>query len=298
MANISVADMNTLATVVSARALGKLKGNTVLARVVNRDYDNEVAQRGKIVSIPVRGSLSVNDKAADTVVTLQAPSDSAVNVTLDKHKEVSFLVEDPVRAMASYDVLDGYLSDAVMAVAEQIDGDIAALYSGFSQSINATGGLAEDDFRNAQRLLNVAKAPQTERWAVLSADAYYEASGIERIINRDFRGDEAETAVRNGYLGQVFGFNVVLDQQIKLSTNYKNLFIQRDAAVLVTRPLPVAPEGMGVTQVVMEEDGIAIRTTLSYSADHLGVQCTVDVLYGVAELRDAFGIVVLTAPVA
>jgi hypothetical protein len=298
MANITTAEITTLATIVSARALGKLKGNTVLARIINRNYDNEVAQRGKIVSIPVRGALTVNPKAANTVVTLQTPSDTAVNVTLNKHQEVSFLIEDPALAMASYDVLDGYLGDATMALAEQIDGDIAALYSGFSQSINATSGLGEDDFRNAQRLLNIAKAPATDRWAVLSADAFYEAQGIERLINRDYRGDEAQTAVRNGYLGQVFGFNIVLDQQIKRATSDKNLFLHSDAAVLVTRPLPVAPAGMGVTQVAMMEDGISLRTTLSYSADHLGLQATVDVLYGVAELRDLFGVVVTTTPVA
>lgn len=298
MANITTAEITTLATIVSARALGKLKGATVLARVVSRNYDGEVASRGKIVSIPVRGALSVNDKAANTAVTLQSPSDSAINVTLNKHKEVSFLVEDPARAMASYDVLDGYLQDAVLGLAEQIDGDIAALHSGFSQAIDATAGLAEDNFRRAQLYLNVAKAPAEKRFAVLHPDAYYEASGIERIINRDFRGDEAETAVRNGYLGQVFGFNIVLDHQVKTATSRKNLFLQSDAIVLVTRPLPVAPAGMGVSQVTMEEDGIAIRTTLSYSPDHLGMQATVDVLYGVAELRDAFGVVVSTAAVA
>ena len=64
---------------------------------------------------------------------------------------------------------------------------------------------------------------------------------------------------------------------------------------ILTRPLPTAPEGMGAVQTVMAEDGIAIRVTMSYSPDYLGVQCTVDVLYGVAELRDEFGVVVLTS---
>jgi hypothetical protein len=293
--NITQAEITTLATIVAAESLGKLKANTVLARIVNRNYDNEVAERGKIVSIPFRGALTVNDKVANTAVALQSPSDSAVNVTLDKHKHVSFLIEDPARAMASYDALSGYMGDAVLGIAEQIDSDIAALYAGFSQTIDASAGLAESHYRRAQRLLNAAKAPQSGRWAVLHQDAFYESQAIEKVVSTIYRGEDAESALREGQLGQFCGFQVVLDQQIVTATTRKNLFIHRDAAVLVTRPLPVAPAGMGVVQTVMQEDGVSLRVTLSYSRDHLGMQVTVDVLYGVAELRDAFGVTVSTA---
>lgn len=62
--------------------------------------------------------------------------------------------------------------------------------------------------------------------------------------------------------------------------------------VLATRPLAVAPQGMGVIQTIMDEDGIGLRTTVSYDHDYLGAKVTVDVLYGVAELRDNHGVVV------
>ena len=48
----------------------------------------------------------------------------------------------------------------------------------------------------------------------------------------------------------------------------------------------------------MDEDGIGIRVTMGYNAAQLGVQVTIDCLYGVAELRDAFGVVVTTDVVA
>jgi hypothetical protein len=47
----------------------------------------------------------------------------------------------------------------------------------------------------------------------------------------------------------------------------------------------------------MDEDGMGLRTTVSYNADHLGVQVTIDVLYGVAELRDNHGVVVRTTEI-
>lgn len=295
MANITTTSVDDgLATIIAAEALGYLKSNTVLARLVARDWDSDVASYGQSVKIPVRGSLSANDKSASTVVTLQAPTDTNYTVTLNKHKEVSFLIEDIARFLARPDYLSGYIQDGMAVLAEQIDGDIAALYSGLSQTIDASAGLAESHFRQARKLLNTARAPQQGRVAVLHEDAEYELLGIERVVNRDY----AETlgkAASEAMVGRFMGFDVFMDQNIKTSTTQKNLFMHRNALVLVTRPLASAPAGMGVVQRTADEDGMGLRVTLSYNPDHLGVQATIDVLYGVAELRDNHGVVVSTA---
>ena len=44
----------------------------------------------------------------------------------------------------------------------------------------------------------------------------------------------------------------------------------------------------------MNEDGIAIRVTMSYDHDYLGAKFTLDTLYGVAEMRDSHGVAVST----
>lgn len=301
MANITSTQVDdSTATVIAAQALGYLKANTVLAQLVAKDWNDEVATHGKIVRIPFSGSLSANAKAEGAVVTLQQPADSKVEVTLDKHKEVSFLLEDYAAAISRPDWLRRYMADGMAVLAEQIDTDIAALYSGLSQTIaalTANGGLKDSDFREARRLLNAAKAPLSERFAVLHEDAEKEFWGIEKFVNADYRA-AIGGALAGAYGGTAYGFNVFLDQKIAVAaTQCKNLFMHRDALVLVTRPLPAAPAGAGVIQKVMAEDGLGLRVTLSYNADYLGVQCTVDVLYGVAELRDTFGIAVSTTEV-
>ena len=94
------------------------------------------------------------------------------------------------------------------------------------------------------------------------------------------------------------GFGIYLDQKINVATSQaKNLLFQKNAMVLATRPLPPAPDNAGVVQTVMDEDGMGLRVTMSYNPDHLGVQITVDVLYGVAELRDSHGVVVSTTEI-
>lgn len=299
MANITTTQLDdSIPTIVAAEALGYLKANTVLLQLVRRDWENEVAQKGQTINIPFLGALSVNDKAVNTVVTLQTPGDTKVQLTLNKHKEVSFLIEDTARAFASHDALKGYMADSMKVLGEQIDSDIAALYSGFSQSVDATAGLIEQNVRESRRLLNAAKAPLIDRFLVLNEDADYEALGMEVIRNRDYQGDPAAIAVRDARLGRLYGFDIFMDQKIVTAGGEgKNLAFQRGAICFATRPLPPAPAGAGVAQTVMDEDGIGLRVTVSYSPNYLGVQVTVDVLYGVAELRDDHGVVVRTTDI-
>ncbi len=300
MANITEALLNdNIATVVGAQALGYLKSNTVLAGLVRRDWANELATHGKTIDIPIAGGLSVNDKAADTVITLQTPADSKVSITLDKHKEVSFLIEDIGEALSRADWLSIYAGDAMMVMAEQIDADIAALYTGLSQTIDAStgsGGLLATDFTEASRLLNAAKAPLAERYAVLHEDAFAEAMNLEKITNRDY-AESLGALAANSWGGSYGGFGIFMSQNIPVATTAKNLFFHRNALALASRPLPPAPQGAGVIQNVMSEDGIGMRVTLSYDHDHLGTKVTIDVLYGVAEIRDNHGVVVSTTEV-
>jgi hypothetical protein len=299
LANITLTEVNdSLATIIAAEALGRLRSNTVLSRLIARDWDNEVASHGQIVKIPVRGSLSVNDKSANTNYTLQTPADTSVSVTLNKHKEVSFVIEDIAKALARPDFLMGYIDDAVIAIGEQIDADIAALYSGLSQSIDATstaGPLDYTDFIAARKLLSVAKAPMSERYAVLHPTAAAELLADTKFTNRDYRGPAEESALKTGFLGEFGGFTVIEDQNIvETGSEQKNLFFHKNAFCLVTRPLPAPISGTGVVSKTMDEDGVGLRVQISYQHLLGGHLATVDVLYGVAELRDALGVNVRT----
>lgn len=296
MANIGVGEAAAfIPEIWAATALGALKANTVMARLVNRNYENEVATQGDTVNVPTRGSLSVNDKAADTAVTLQTPSATTTAVLLDKHKEVSFIVEDIAAAQANQDIISGYIEDGIIVMAEQVDSDLLALYSGFSTTdIDATsgsGGIVTSTVTEARRLLNAAKAPLANRFIVWHEDAEKELLALEKFTSSDF-GDDG-SAIREANIGRKFGFDHYMDQQVPTAASVcYNLAFHRDAITMVSRPLPPVPANMGAQSSVMEEDGFSIRVSWSWNASHLGMQITIDMLYGVLELRDAFGIAI------
>lgn len=296
MANITTtAAAGFIPEIWAASALGYLKANTVMARLVNRNFENEIAKAGDILHIPRRGTLSVNDKTANTVVTLQVPTADTVDVTLNKHKEVSFLVEDVAKAQANQDMIAGYIEDGIKVIAQQIDTDLLALYSGFSTTpIDATGGsggITAATVTEARRLLNAAKVPQQDRFIVWHEDAEAELLEVEKFTSSDF-GDNGD-AVREAIIGRKYGFSHFMDQMVTEATGEaKNLAFHRDAIVLATRPLPDVPEGTGARSAVMSEDGIGIRVLYAYNPSYLGMQVTLDILYGVAELRDNHAVVI------
>lgn len=301
MANITTTEAaGFIPEIWAASALGYLKANTVMARLVNRNFENLVANQGDIINVPRRGTLQVNDKSANTVVTLQTPTADTIPLTLNKHKEVSFLVEDVAKAQANQDMIAGYIEDGIKLIAEQMDSDLLALYSGFSTTpIDATGGpseLAGVGVRSAtvieaDRLLNVAKAPTMDRYVVWHPDAQAEMLDKEKFTSADF-GDSG-TAVRDAVIGRKFGFTHFMNQNVPTAGGEcKNLAFHRDAIMLATRPLPAPPPQTGAQAVVMNEDGFGIRVLYGYNMSYLGLQVTLDVLYGVAEMRDAFGVVI------
>src|SRR3712207_6587489 len=97
---------------------------------------------GDTLHLPKRGSLTVNEKAANTDYTAQTPSGSTVDLTLNKHKEVTFIVESRAISTVNQDIIGGYVNDAVLALAEQIDTDLFALYASIAGGNTITGGAA------------------------------------------------------------------------------------------------------------------------------------------------------------
>jgi hypothetical protein len=290
-ANITITEVDTAIPEFWANvALGALKANTVMTQLVNRDYDNLVATRGDQVNIVSRGAISVNDKSANTVITLQNPSNSKISVVLNKHKEVSWLVEDAASAKAISDAI-GYVSDAGIKIAEQLDSDLLALYSSLSLNVGAYGtDLSIATILAARQSLNVAKCPQVGRVFVIAPKDDTALLGLAQFTQ--YMWDTANTvALQEATLGRKYGFTFVMDQQTKATgaspTQTHCLAFVRDAFVMVTRPLPAPPEGSGALYSTIEADGIGVRVLRSYSQKDGGLLWTIDVLYGVLGMRTA-----------
>lgn len=288
MANISLTEVDVaIPEFWSATALGALKANTVMAQLVRRDFDNQVASQGDTINVIKRGALSVNQKLPNTAVTLQAPANSKVPVLLDVHNEVSLLIEDVASGKAISDALD-YVEDAAIAIAEDVDARLLGLHTTVPTSVGmGTAALDVPTIVSTRKELNDQKAPVRGRVFVLGSGPEAALLNLTEFTSSDFGGDVSRVAVIEANLGRKYGFDFFMDQQVVEAPagTINNLAFHRDAFVLVSRVLPLPPAGSGAVASTVSEDGVGMRAIRAFNANQLGVQMTVDILFGVKALR-------------
>lgn len=302
MANITVTTAaNFIPELWANRALEVLRSQIVMARLVARDTDVDSFQVGDILHIPYPGTFTANDKAANTNVTLQTPAGGAeVQVALNKHKEVSFIIEDVARAQANQDIMDRYINAAVPAIAEAVESDLLALYADVDGTTTGTTGtdLSAATLRATRKALNDAKAPQVNRNIVVATKD--EISLLADTDLKEYLAFSRPQAVADANLGRAYGFDIWMSQLVPVVTgtpnSTKNIAFVPDAFMLAMRGLPEPPAGIGAQAATMRdpESGLVLRVLHAYNPAALGIQVTIDVLYGVKTIRPEKAIAVLS----
>jgi hypothetical protein len=88
---------------------------------------------------------------------------------LNKHKEVSFIIEDVARAEARPDVMAGLRDRRGAGAAEQIGTDLLTLASRLTYSVGTYNERYRRVARSARKKLNDNKAPFDGRHLILSS---------------------------------------------------------------------------------------------------------------------------------
>lgn len=280
------------ATVVGMEALKVLKARTFMPKLVMNYFGEEAQTVGSSIKVPKIGALTANTKTAGADVTVQNATSTNATITLNKHDEATFVIEDFDTAISSGNLTKYYLDSALTAIVENVDAALTGLYSGVSTTIDAhTAAVTAANIRTARQTLSVAKAPNSDRVIVASPELYTGLLALSEFTSAEKYG--SSTPVQEGELGKIYGFKVFESQSIVTATNNQNLAFHKRAFGIAVRPLPLTSMDGVIQQVVTDsESGLSVRVTMSYDTAQLGVKTTVDVLYGVAELQDNMAIVI------
>lgn len=279
---------------VANKALDVLRDNAVMPRLVYRDFEEAVKEHGDSVQVPVIGALTTNSKSIGSNYQAQDATSTAVTVTLNQHKEVTFVIEDIERAFARGDVMESYVKSAVSSLADTVDASLTGLYSGLSQSEGTDGSaLTPARMITARKTLSAAGAPTADRFFVAGTEAYEDLLGLAAFTDVSQYG--SAEPVQSGELGKIYGFKVFEDANIVTATGDHNLAFQRNAFGLCVRPLPMVTSSAVESAVVSDPiSGLSVRVLMWYNANRGGTQTTVEILYGVAELRDTLAVDIIT----
>lgn len=245
----------------------------VMAKLVMR-FDDEVAAYGDTINIPQVSNINANAKSAQTQVTLNAPTEGDINISINRDYESSFLVERRLRVQSRYNHQKLYSQKAGYAIAKRIDDDLIGLYAGLSQTAGTAGtALTDATILAGVNLLDEADAPETDRHFVISADAKSDILALNKFTSVDFI---KHNPTISGQLGDIYGLSVYMTNQIPTlggsATAHANLMFHREAFALAIQLQPTVD--------------------INYIPEYLGWLTTYNSIWGFLEYRDPFGVVV------
>jgi hypothetical protein len=289
---------NAIVKLVAVDALPALTGNLIMGNLVNRDYEPMLAQAGDTVNVPIPPTLIANNLAEGGTVQTQNPNLGNAQIVLNTHAEATFQIPDVTKVLAVPDLLKLYMQPAVVALAERIETDLLALYAQFTA--NAVVGLpgiaiTEAVIDSAETALFQAKVPSSEpKYLVVDPATYSALRQIPRFSEYYTAGEAGLRALVDGAVGTLKDFFIFRSQFVPRTgsgpiTTHNTAF-SRSAIGLVIRRLPQPLPGTGAVAEYAEMGNFGLRVVMSYQPNTLAQQFTVDVLYGVAVLRNSFGV--------
>lgn len=270
MANITINTANNfIATKWSTDVIRAREAKLVLANAVKR-YDAD-SKSGNTILIPSISHLTANAKVPGVKVSFQAPTEANITLSLNQHYECSFLIEKIAEIQSNVNLNSEYTNETGYAIAKAIDSSIAALATGFANTVGVYNtAITTDVILDAQMTLDQADVPEEDRHFVIKPKTKRDIIDITTYISNDFvNGKPVET----GELGMIYGAKAHMTNQVVQSgNNTNNMLFHRDAIALG-----------------MQRE---ITTNSEYSVPDIGDIVVTDAIWGVVERRDDHGVLV------
>jgi hypothetical protein len=188
-----------------------LEENLISAALVNRDFEPFFFKYGDTVNIGRPGSFVGKRKSKNDEITIQDLTSDSVQVKLDQHCHVSFVVKDVEETMSSRSLIDTYARPAAYALARMVDRIVIGQYPRFLMNVaGKLNGIDDTNIKDyiidLRQVMDENKAPENGRNVLLTPKTEADMLRPEWFTSADKVGDNG-TALRTASLGQKLGFN-------------------------------------------------------------------------------------------
>jgi HK97 family phage major capsid protein len=286
----------------SDEVIAAYKKNLVLANLVRKMSFK--GKKGDTLHIPKPTRGTATAKAANTAVTIQANTESEVQVLVNKHFEYSRFIEDITAVQALSSLRSFYTEDAGYALAKQVDDELIALGKSFGDSdgadwvhsnayyIDASTGLTsyavdtvvtgdvftDAGFRKLIQLMDDADVPMDGRKFAIPPSLRNAIMGVDRYNSSDFVDGRG---VQNGQIGKLYGIDIYVSSNMPvIETAAENSAGDAVKAALLFH-----------TDTMVLAEQVGVRSQTQYKLDYLSTLYTADTLFGVKVVRPEAGFV-------
>lgn len=207
---------------IARQALPILVDNLVMPMLAYRDYSNTFTDLGDTIQVRKPPVYEGKDFKVGDTVTIQDINEGSVDVTLDKIATVDIKLNAIEHAtnMSEAKLIDDFINPAAVALAEKINKAGVGVYKDIPTIAGGTVGTAPADlevFSTVRKMLNKAKAPLSERYAIWDVEADAKFTTIGNLVKVNEAG--TNRALREGEIGRVFGLDNYMTQAIEPHTN-------------------------------------------------------------------------------
>lgn len=246
--------------------------NLVIANAINTDYAAD-AKLGYNVNIPVMTEPSAGSVTAGTELSAQDATTTGKTITIDQWYGVRIEESEQEMIQDHVKYLEKGAESCAYAIAKQVDTALGALFSslgGYSASAYGSDGqtLTDDIIIALMETLDESDVPEDNRSIICDPSSKADLLKIDKFVRNDYiRGEPIST----GQFGNIYNMKVLITNNLTAATtgNYACM-LHRDAlgCVIQSSPYTQRVEMPWEHQVIYQ----------------------VKVVYGVAELRDSFGV--------
>jgi hypothetical protein len=263
------------------------------------DRSSELADGGSALYTPNLTEMSANAKSNATAVTLNAPTETKITLTVDQWYEVSFAIEDREAAQVkhSYYLQEKYAKNAGYTMAKKLEVALADLFKGFSTVVGAsTTNLADSEIRAAIAYLQGQGIDTSSDVAFfLHPNTFWkQVQNLDKFslaVNSPVNDPAAKVPAAT-----LYGIPVYVSPNIQYvsgTAGRYNALAHKDALHFATSPLGSGGSEAGTRGSIMTGK-YGVRVQSNYIPEYLSTVTTADLLYGVIENRDNAGVEILT----
>lgn len=206
--------------VIAKESLMILENNLVMANLVHRGHESDFGnamngyEAGDTIRIRRPTDFTVRDGA---VAVNQDIVEGSVSLVVDKQKGIDFGFTSKELTLNIGELSERVIKPAMVQLANQVDLDLAALYSSVPNWVGTPGQTVNSfaDFALGPQLLDQYAVPMDGRSAILSPADHWGLLGSQTAL---YMQDVAKGAYRNGSLGMIGGVDTYMSQNAPTHT--------------------------------------------------------------------------------
>lgn len=202
-------------TFFAQEALIQLEKQLGMAGRVYRGYDPNPKAHGDTINI--RRPSTFTAQAAPSVA--QDLATESVSIQLNQWKEVKIKLTDKELSLSADKLIEDHIRPAAVALADDIDQALNALYTQIPWYTQHTNPFVMDDLTAVRKIMQDNKVPMRGGNLSLECSTDVEAFILNKLAASGMQPNQQDAAIRAGTIGSVFGFDAFANQNTPQHTS-------------------------------------------------------------------------------